>query len=119
MRDISKGISLFNESDFFSAHDFFEDCWIECDREERLFFQGLVQISVGCYHLLNQNYKGCLSQFKKGTTKLKNFRPTHRNINLEKLVNEIESLIKIVNMNSSQEDPNRFLAIIPKLEINS
>ncbi|MBA4406490.1 hypothetical protein C0389_04375 [bacterium] len=79
----------------------------------------MVQISVGCYHLINQNYKGCTSQFKKGTNKLKEFRSSHRNINLEKLVKEIESLIKIINMDSSQKDPNRFWNIIPKLEVNS
>lgn len=119
MIDISTGISLFNESDFFSAHDFFEDCWIKSDPEEKLFFQGMVQISVGCYHLLNQNYLGCLSQFTKGTIKLKGFRPSHRKINLEKLVKEIEPLIKILSEDSSLQDPKRFWNSIPKLEINS
>ena len=118
MRDISKGISLFNDSDFFSAHDFFEDCWVECDREERLFFQGMVQISVGSYHLLNENYKGCLSQYRKGTAKLKNFKPVYRNIDLQKLVDEIEILINFLSGENSRVVSKTIGGKIPKIEIN-
>lgn len=78
----------------------------------------MVQISVGCYHLLNQNYVGCLNQFMKGTIKLKGFRPSYKEINVEKLVNEIELLIKGLSEDSSPQDPKRFWNTIPKLEIN-
>lgn len=117
MRDIYKGIGLFNESDFFSAHHFFEDCWINCDRQEKLFFQGLVQISVGCYHLLNGNYNGSISQLTKGQLKLNCFIPFYHDINILKLVEEIESLIKLLcgdNLNDREEIWNA----IPKIEIN-
>jgi len=117
--EISKGISLFNEADFFSAHDFFEDCWVICDREERLFFQGMVQISVGCFHLLSGNYKGSLSQFMKGTKKLRNFKPSYREINIDKLVNEIEVLITTLTENSINEDPKNFWEMIPKIEFDT
>ncbi|MCB9247923.1 MAG: DUF309 domain-containing protein [Ignavibacteriales bacterium] len=40
MFDIDEGVHLFNDSDFFfSAHDFFEDIWMEAERDEKLFFQ--------------------------------------------------------------------------------
>jgi predicted metal-dependent hydrolase len=42
LKDISEGIRLFNEADFFSAHDFFENCWLECAKADKLFFQDLV-----------------------------------------------------------------------------
>jgi uncharacterized protein len=117
--EISKGISLFNEADFFSAHDFFEDCWVICDQEERLFFQGMVQISVGCFHLLSGNYKGSLSQFLKGTKKLREFKPSYRAINIDNLVIGIEALIKTLIENSINVDPKKFWKMIPKLEVNS
>jgi len=52
LKDISVEIDLFNNADFFSTHDYFEDMWNESNREDRIFFQGLVQISVECYHLV-------------------------------------------------------------------
>lgn len=117
--DILAGIKLFNNADFFSAHDFFEDRWVECNREERLFFQGLVHVSVGCYHLISGNYKGSLSQFTKGKNKLSGYLPSYHNINLQILVNDIEFITQELNSGSSNIDPKKFWNRIPKFEINS
>ena len=117
MKDISEGIRLFNESDFFSAHDFFEDCWINCNHEERLFFQGMVQISVGCFHLLGGNINGSLSQFRKGMQKLVHYGPEYRGINLEKLLDEVKSLLNIFNDYSFVENPKKLWDVIPKIEV--
>jgi uncharacterized protein len=118
LTDISEGIELFNKADFFSAHDFFEKCWIESDRKEKMFFQGMVQVSVGCYHIINGNFKSSLSQLKKGTKKLNSFRPSHRNIDLENLVNIIESIIQELNDFIFEQDPQMFWNKIPKIRLN-
>ena len=100
MIDISEGIQLFNDCDFFSAHDFFEDLWMEAIKEEKDFFQGLVQISVGCYHLICGNIKGAKSQLTKGTTKLRKYNPNFYNIDLGSLILKIDLLIETINCNS-------------------
>ena len=92
MVDIQEGIDLFNDADFFSAHDYFEDLWMNCESEDRLFYQGMVQIAVGSYHLICANYKGALSQFNKGTEKLNNYVPKYYGVNLNKLIDEVDSL---------------------------
>ena len=92
MIDIQKGIDLFNDADFFSAHDYFEDLWMNCEFKDRLFYQGMVQISVGSYHLICANYKGALSQFNKGTEKLKKYIPNYLGVNLDKLLREVKIL---------------------------
>jgi hypothetical protein len=114
--DISQGIKLFNNADFFSAHDFFESCWIECDKADKLFFQGMVQISVGCYHLISGNQKGCLSQFRKGIEKLRVYLPSHKNINLEPLVRKIELLSESLDENLFNQDIKKFWNRIPIIE---
>ena len=104
MNDISEGIKLFNECDFFSAHDFFEDIWMEVDKEEKDFFQGLVQISVGCYHLICENFSGAISQLTKGRQKLNKYKPFYYNIDLSSLIAKIDSLLDIINQNSDSRD---------------
>ncbi len=94
MIDISVGIKLFNESDYFSAHDFFEDLWMNADHNEKEFFQGLVQISVGCYHLICGNMKGAESQLTKGKNKLIKFEPNFYRIDLVTLNSKINFLLK-------------------------
>lgn len=91
--EIEKGIKLFNEQDFFAAHDFFENLWMNADSQDRLFFQGMVQISVGGYHFLNKNYKGSLSQYKKGTIKLHNYLPNYKGIELEFLLQKLNNIV--------------------------
>jgi len=112
MNDISKGVLLFNDSDFFSAHDFFEDIWMGAETDERLFFQGLVQISVGCYHLICGNLKGAKSQLTKGIGKLDNYQPEFYSVNLKKLIKEISFL-------SDNIDKKNIIEKIPKIELTT
>lgn len=106
MIDISEGINLFNESDFFSAHDFFEDIWMDADRDEKEFFQGLVQVSVGCYHLICGNLNGAESQLTKAKTKLNNFMPNYYKINLVNLDSKIKYLLdNLSNKEITKEIP--------------
>lgn len=117
LKDISVGIRLFNNADFFSAHDYFEDMWNESNREDRMFFQGLVQISVGCYHLICKNYKGALSQLEKGTSKLKNYLPSYYYIDLEHLIDKIESLISELKEFSTFQLTEVDLKKIPSIKL--
>lgn len=118
MDNISVGIALFNDSDFFAAHDFFEDCWMKCEREERNFYQGLVQVSVGSYHLISGNYKGCSSQYKKAAKKLIKFLPVYKNINLTRLLAAIEPIANDLGDTPRNVDPKLFWNRIPKIETN-
>ncbi|KAF0152996.1 MAG: hypothetical protein FD143_436 [Ignavibacteria bacterium] len=117
MDNISVGIALFNDCDFFAAHDFFEHCWMDCEQADRNFYQGLVQVSVGSYHLISGNYKGCLSQYKKSSKKLSKYLPVHQNINLALLLNAIEPITKDLGDSLKNVDPKMFGNRIPKIEV--
>lgn len=72
-----RGVEQFNSGFFFECHDTLEDIWMETVGHDRLFLQGLIQVSVGFYHLFNRNFKGAVSQFTKGLHKLDHYRPAH------------------------------------------
>ncbi len=84
-----KGIEEFNSRLFFECHDTLEDLWHGTRGEDRLFLQGLIQVSVGFYHILNRNYKGALSQWTKAEQKLAPYCPVYREINLARLLEEL------------------------------
>jgi uncharacterized protein len=117
LKDIIAGIELFNKADFFAAHDFFEDCWLDCEREEKFFFQGMVQVSVGCYHLISGNYNGALSQFKKGVKKLKAYDSVYMNVNLKLLIEKLEPVIVQLSNRAIIVEPEKFWNRIPRIEI--
>lgn len=117
MTDIQEGIDLFNNKDFFAAHDYFEEKWIDAEKNERLFFQGMVQISVGCYHLICKNYKGSLSQYTKGTDKLLNYVPEYYGVDLKKLLEQVGIIIvDLKRYYSDNEEPDT--ENIPVIEYN-
>lgn len=93
MIDISEGITLFNNQDYFEAHDYFEDKWLEAGPKERKFLQGLVQVSVGSFHLISGNKKGALSQYTKAYRKFRKYFSPYEGVDLLALTNQLKVLI--------------------------
>ena len=86
-----RGVDEFNDGSFFEAHDTLEDVWMDVRGQERLFFQGLIQLAIGYYHLTCVNYSGAEHLLGRGVSKLEGFRPAHRGILLDKVVDTARS----------------------------
>jgi predicted metal-dependent hydrolase len=93
-----KGIEEFNARYFFEAHDTWEELWRETTGSGRLFYQGLIQTSVGCYHLINENYKGACSQFGKALAKLENYLPVYHGIDTQRFVDGLRACLLEVEL---------------------
>jgi len=52
-----KGIKHFYYGYFFEAHDIFEEIWMNERGKGKQFYQALVQLSTGFYHLTMGNLK--------------------------------------------------------------
>jgi predicted metal-dependent hydrolase len=70
---ILRGVAEFNSRKFFECHDTLEEVWRGTRGPARDFFQGLIQISVGFYHLGNANLSGGKSQLEKGLKNLSGY----------------------------------------------
>ena len=58
------GIVLFNEREFFEAHEVWEDLWAESHGDERKFVQGLIQAAVGLFHFSGGNLGGAVKLYR-------------------------------------------------------
>jgi len=92
-QQFAKAVEQFNNGDFFSAHDSFEEIWMDCRTKEKEFLQGLVQLSVGMFHLVSGNFKGAVSQLRKSVEKLEKFHPKFSKIDVFYLVSKAKTLI--------------------------
>jgi hypothetical protein len=63
------GITLFNEHEFFEAHEVWEDIWHMAYGVKHYFYQGLIQCSVALEHYRRSNPRGVLSLYKSYQTK--------------------------------------------------
>jgi hypothetical protein len=64
------GITLFNEHEFFEAHEVWEDIWHMAYGLKHSFYQGLIQCSVALEHYRRSNPRGVLSLYKSYTRSL-------------------------------------------------
>ena len=55
------GIRLFNEHEFFEAHEVWEDIWHEACGTKYEFYQGLIQCAVALEHYRRSNPRGVVS----------------------------------------------------------
>ncbi len=109
-----RGIEEFNNHLFFECHDTLEDLWRETRGHDRLFLQGLIQVSVGFYHFLNKNFKGAHSQWTKAQQKLEQYRPVHHTLNVELLMKEIPEWLSFASRSLQGEKIEVDESQIPK-----
>lgn len=87
------GIKQFNNQEFYACHDTLEALWIESSEGDRLFYQGILQVAVGCYHLGNNNWRGAVILLGEGAKKLSNYTPNYQKIDIDHLLENTLNLL--------------------------
>ncbi|MGD1948047.1 MAG: DUF309 domain-containing protein [Leptolyngbyaceae cyanobacterium] len=82
------GVEQFNRGDYYACHDTLEAIWLEAAPGERAFYQGILQIAVGLYHLTNLNWQGAAILLGEGSNRLLVYEENHSGINVTDLVNQ-------------------------------
>ncbi len=83
---LGEGIALFNQGDYYACHDVLEAIWMEANTCDKPFYQGILQIAVGLYHLGNHNWQGASILLGEGVNRLRPFEPAYENVDVERLV---------------------------------
>lgn len=79
------GIQLFNQGDYFEAHEALELAWREEPGPVREVYRGILQIGVAYYHILNGNYRGAVKMFARAKKWLAAYPAICRMVNLDQL----------------------------------
>ena len=66
-------VELFNEGNFFEAHETWEDIWRVSREPEKKFLQGLIQIAVALHHHSTGNIAGARSLLARGSRNLSGY----------------------------------------------
>lgn len=111
-----KGVVLFNSGHFFECHDVIEEVWQEWTGKDRTFFQGIIHVAVGFYHLENENYRGSRSQLTKGISKLQRYGPVYYGIELMDFLTQVSRCLHWVNECEERTETAPFdVTLIPRL----
>ena len=83
---LAESLDLFNNGDYYACHDALEAIWMESPAPAKPFYQGILQISVGLYHLGNHNWQGAMTLLGEGVNRLRAFEPDYEGVNVTQLV---------------------------------
>ena len=104
-----KGVKAFNERNFYDAHEYWEELWLDYKLEDSKFVQGLIQLAVSYYHLFNNNLNGAKSIIKKCLVKLENFDKS-RGIDVNDLKNQVKDVqCQFNNINYTNEYKDSYI----------
>ena len=98
-----QGVQEFNEQQFYACHDTFEALWMEAEVYDRAFYQGLLQIAVGCYHLSNSNWRGAVILLGEGTGRLEKYEPIYSDINVTQIIDQSRDLLEALQEIGQEE----------------
>ena len=76
------GIVAFNEKNFYDAHEHWEDLWSDYILEDAKFIQALIQLSVGYFHITNNNKNGAVGLLNKCLPKFELYKPMQRDVDV-------------------------------------
>lgn len=100
----SQGLKKYKDGEFYLAHEIWEEMWHNKQLQDRLFIQGLIQISASFYKIQCGNLRGARSLLEKSMNKFQNYSGVHRNINIEKLKQDLLAIQHKYNeINSTEE----------------
>ncbi len=73
MSAIARGVALFNDREFWHAHEAWEELWLKAAGEEKVFLQGLIQLAAAYYHVQRGTFRGGVRLFDAALRKLEPF----------------------------------------------
>ncbi|MEM9805210.1 MAG: DUF309 domain-containing protein [Cyanobacteria bacterium P01_D01_bin.56] len=82
------GIAQFNEGEYYACHDTLEAIWMDAEQSNRAFYQGILQIAVGLYHLTNLNWQGAAILLGEGSHRLDAYGESYGGIDVSDLINQ-------------------------------
>jgi hypothetical protein len=91
-----EGIQLFNEHEYFDAHEAWEDVWHMAYGLKHDFYQGLIQCAVALEHYRRSNPRGVVSLFKSYQPKFKDVPPVFMGLDVTKFLADMRQALRPV-----------------------
>ncbi len=118
-RQLAQAIETFNQGFYFECHDILEALWLEAPSAEKSFYQGLLHVAVGFYHLESLNYKGCISQLGKAEERLHSFGSYYRGVALKDLLKETRHIKALAEKELADNNSLPQFPAFPKMKWNA
>jgi predicted metal-dependent hydrolase len=83
--DAVKGLMLFNQGDYFAAHEWLEEAWKDDLSPGRDLYRAVLQVAVAYFHVIKGNYRGAIKMFQRARHWIDRLPDRCRGVNVAKL----------------------------------
>jgi hypothetical protein len=111
---LKEGARLYNQGEYFDAHEVLEDPWRELTGADREIYQGIIQVAMGYRHATREKWKSAGVLIRKGLGRLERHRETWDFLPLTDFVAEVNATLPWLDARHRGEDPDGALDI-PRL----
>lgn len=106
-----QGVEQFNQQEYYTCHDTLEALWMEAVAPDKQFYQGILQVAVGLYHLGNQNWRGAVVLMGEGINRLAPYQPDYGGIDIALFLEQVGQLLRSLQ----QIGPDRVMLVLAHL----
>jgi uncharacterized protein len=88
-----EGIRLFNDGEFWHAHEQWEACWLVASEPEATFYKGIIQAAAALVHWKRGNPRGLRRNWEKGRPKVVALPATMQGLDLRALIAAMDRFV--------------------------
>jgi predicted metal-dependent hydrolase len=86
-------VELFNQQEYFEAHEILEDLWVMTPGEEREFYKGLIMLAVGLLHARSKRKRGAVGVLTGALEHLRKYPATYGGLDREQSVAVAQAIL--------------------------
>lgn len=88
-----EGIRLFNEGEYWHAHEQWEACWLQTTEPQSTFYKGIIQAAAALVHWKKGNPRGLRLNWAKGRPKLVALAPAMLGLDVRALIADMDRFV--------------------------
>src|ERR1700691_2494597 len=95
---LAEGLRLYDAGQFFTAHEAWESVWLRSPEPEKMFLQGLIQITAAFHHLQRNNPLGAARLFVRALERLDRYPAAFGSVSVPVLCEDIREWIRVLEL---------------------
>lgn len=115
--ELLRAVEQFNAREYFECHETLELIWRDEPGPIRVLYKGILQVGVGCYHLLRGNYRGTVLKLSAGAAYLDPYAPRCMGIDIATLIADARRLLGVVEALGPQRLGEVDLTLLPRVHL--
>jgi uncharacterized protein len=91
---LADGLRLYDAGEYFAAHEAWETVWLRAQEPEKMFLQGLIQVTAAFHHLRRDNPQGTVLLLQAALGRLERYPASFAGIAVTLLCNDIRTWLQ-------------------------